>query len=216
MVKRCRVCKKLTVEGSMFCSDHYRQAATFSLAFGQQDQLPATGDAADNASSRPRGTVSGDDRNSFNELVLGVFEHVVEKSESKENEVNPRWPQISVYYLNDCWHARPYYAVVPRRDGGDHGSVAPFAMADARRDFEPGRMVFDALVEQFETHLDDLKNHQVQALDIHFITYAGVIAINAHHPNRADRNLATFKLEGGEFVPTELDEVSERFRRPAW
>lgn len=197
----------------MFCADHHRQASTFSMAFGKQDELPTTG--AD-TSGGSRGTVSGTDRASFRDLILGVFEHVVAHCESQDEKEAARWPQISVYFLNDHWHARPYYAIVPRRDGEENATVVPFTMADARPAFKPGRPIFDTLAEQFEAHLDELEKHQLQQLDIHFITYAGVIAINAHQKTSSDRNLATFKLENGEFVPTDLDEVQGRLRRPAW
>ncbi len=234
MRRRCRLCKQTVADESMFCEKHRNQAELFSASFG-----PAPGEESDASTSgapgdpsRPASPISAPasatttgatvvatriDTDGLISRVAAAFDKIRDRArEHAERDAN-RWPQISIYCLHDRLHARPYYSIVPRNQDG----AAPLRtylltenrVLDAVSD---GGDVFAELVEQFEQQRERLTQRELQTLDIHFLNYAGLIAINEHLPDQTERNLVTFELKDQEFVRVAAAEVHDRLRHERW
>ena len=76
--------------------------------------------------------------------------------------------------------------------------------------------VFCAFAEQMERADERLRERKVQTLDLHFLTYAGLVAINENLPTQRERNLATFALRHGPFEQVDATDVVERLCHDRW
>lgn len=162
------------------------------------------------------------------------LEKVRNRAREQGERDGERWPQISVYTLYNEVIARPYYSIIPRaakaatmgegagstnRDDSDLQSAGHTYRVTDNRIIDAmanGGVVFDAFADLFEDRLHALQERQVQTLNIHFLTYAGLIAINEHLPDQRERNLTTFYIQGSEFVETPAEEVRHRLHHERW
>ncbi|MFC1609390.1 hypothetical protein ACFL6C_00390 [Myxococcota bacterium] len=207
----CRLCNERTAEGSMFCAKHQRQAARFSVSFGRQPEEPER-----QQSSRSEDPPAGSRGADLAAVFLPTWETVRKRLAAGNDADANRWPQISVYYLEDRLFARPYFSIVPAPDDNPSLSLLDLSSTAVASALAQGGNVLEAIVELFETHLDDLKTHTIQTLDVHFVTYAGLIAINRHAPGEKDINLITFETRESGLAAVPIDDVRQRLRHTQW
>jgi hypothetical protein len=135
----------------------------------------------------------------------------------KEHADPTRWPQLSIYFLNDALHCRAYFSIVPRTE--DEPPAPLYALDEDRLHaaLATGGAVFEELYARYAEHTEPLRCHTVQTVDVHFLTYAGLIAINSHPQAGKTHNLTTLKLDGDEFRKVELDDdVRALMRHDHW
>jgi hypothetical protein len=235
MKPRCRLCDQRVVDDSIFCARHRAQAQRFSLSFGtQEDASEAEPTAADIESEpapaepalppQPEPSAppvaaperTADEAGEERAVLAAAFHAAFDALRTRlTDEADPgRWPQLSLYFLDDTLHCRAYFSIVP----GEPSDPA-FALDEAHvhAALANGGVVFEELHAQFSACAGRLRQRTLQTLDVHFLTYAGLIAINAHPPGRKVENLVTFELEGGEFHEVALDDdVRALMRHEHW
>lgn len=236
MLRRCRLCKKTVADRSMFCERHRSQAELFSASFGHsagdghgestsaEPAYPSlsasqTSDAPEPFPVRQDATASATtiDIAGLTARVAVAFDKIRERArEHAERDAN-RWPQISIYCLHDRLHARPYYSIIPRNRDME-APLSTYLLTENRvlDAVSDSGDVFAELVEQFEQRRDRLTQRDVQTLDLHFLTYAGLIVINEHLPDQSEKNLVTFELKDQKFVQVDAAEVRDRLRHERW
>jgi hypothetical protein len=168
-------------------------------------------------------------KHELNKQIHEALGEVRARSADPSARADKRWPQLSIYFVHERLHVRPYYTIIPRLLAGDAPDAAtlPFALDDdtVTRALGEGGEVFLALWAEFENHYDRLRDRRLQNLDLQLSTYAGVIALNEHIPAMPmDRNLATFVQKtvapsGKAFVrvaPNELGPVRRLLRHERW
>lgn len=248
MKPRCRLCDRKAVDDSIFCAQHREQAQRFSLSFGKQDEdetaaeSPPTGrettaktDANEKTeksekAEKPRPVepegAPADTAPAHAELdeeraVLAAAFHPAFdalRTRLKEEADLERWPQLSIYFLEDTLYCRAYFSVIPRSADGEPPPPV-YALHDERLHaaLAAGGIVFEELYARYSVKVEALRDLSLQTLDVHFLTYAGLIAINGHPPGRAHENLVTFDLDGDDFRAIELDDdVRARMRHDHW
>lgn len=206
------MCREPVVEGSLFCARHRAQAALFSKSFGRDAMPEATAaaaapDAEPTAPRRPSANV-------VSELVQNVFAQIATPPAADAPLI--RWPQISIYYLQDQLYGRPYYCVVPqaaRTASGARLDLQAPAVQQAMRD---DGMLMKDFVQRFGEYEAELKRRHIQTLDLHFLTYTGLVAINLHRAAQKDLNLATYRVTGDALEPVPLADVRPLMQHQRW
>jgi hypothetical protein len=207
------------VEGSIFCDAHREQATRFSLAFGRQDgdrSLAARpAEEGDGDQTLANGASLNDDRRVLAAAFHAAFHDL--RQRPAEHTGPERWPQLSLYLLDQVLHCRAYFSIIPRAGESQPGHTY---LLDDDRVFAAvavGGVVFERLHPLYDQHLGELERQDLQTLDVHFLTYAGLVAINAHPAGGKPINLVTFALESDGFHETALDdEVRARMRHTYW
>ena len=240
MPRRCRLCKKPVVEDSIFCEQHRSQAQLFSATFGSDDEhgdgQAGLGPGITLTKGRPTSgrrpafardggalmTTEAEPELTGSELARMVrdsFDKIRERAKALAIRDAARWPQISIYYLHDRLHTRAYYSIIPEAGEGE-SSPSSFKLVDepVQEAITGDGLVLSRLEELFVERAESLRGRTLQTLDLHLLTYAGLIAINEHFPNQREENLATFALgAGGEgFTAVDPAEVSARLRHMRW
>jgi hypothetical protein len=152
-----------------------------------------------------------------------LFEQVRARAAGHAERDANRWPQLSVYTLHDKLLARAYYTIIPAAQGGEGAGPSATAVPTYELDaaalseaLGPQGVVFEALAHAFAENKAALLARQVQTLDVHLMTYAGLVAITKHLANQRDEQVATFVFEGGAFKSVAAAEVTGRLRHDRW
>jgi len=238
MKPRCRLCGQRTVEDSIFCIQHRDQAQRFSLSFGKQedgeDEPPAkspdpaaakdpdaAGPGSEPATAPPTMRSEAELEEERTELdqeravLAAAFHPAFDELRTRlHDQADPlRWPQLSLYFLDDALHCRAYFSILPHDE--DEVPAPMFALDEDRvhAALAADGIVFGELYARYREYTEALREQSLQTLDVHFLTYAGLIAINGHPPGRKMQNLATLKLVGNEFRKVELDEDARALMR---
>ncbi len=128
-----------------------------------------------------------------------------------------RWPLISFYVLDNELHARNYYAIIPTGDGNPNNSATLELNAIFLEEaMSPDGALFAAIARQVGRHREALTKGDVQTLDVHFLTYAGVVAINRHPQSGKDENLVCFDCDGIGLSEAPIDHIRQRLRHQRW
>lgn len=228
----------------MFCAEHLSQAQLFSVSFGQTgpderaeqaesaaeerhtERASADG-AADSAPKRSgdRPPVTGESEDQASDVLAEklhqAFEKIRDRAKESSKRAALRWPQISVYYLHGKLLSRPYYTIVPRAPRESEGEAPAhpdFVITDTvvEKAIVSDGPVFVELAAHFKDCFESLKNRWLRSIDLHFLTYAGLIAINERLPTQEERNLTTFTIDGDRFVSVDAAEVKPRLRHERW
>ncbi len=208
----CRLCREPVVDGSQFCHRHRAQAALFSRAFAPAEGVTAAAEVtAGHAAPLPTASFTEAER-----AVAALTQTLTELLVSGEANKRQRWPVISIYYASETLLARAYFAIVP--SSGKDPECTPLNINGTRlkEALTTGGIVHHVLVEQFEASVAALKTQQLDSLDVHFVTYAGVIAINRHRSGERDKNLATLIQTEQGFEVTTVEAVRPRLQHQRW
>ena len=219
MSGRCRLCRELAVEDSLFCERHRSQAALFSSVFGPKQEPPATGDVAGTTLPSPGTSPTSSAAQSADgallaKLLVPVAAALVDPKES-ESQVE-RWPQVSIYFLGDQLFVRWYFSVVPKSVATSNENRFSVAAPEVQRALGVGGELFEEVIRQFVIHAVDLRGHKAETLDLHLVTYAGLAAINLHAFGQKDCNLEIFALQKGAFRRVRFAEVLGRLGHNHW
>jgi hypothetical protein len=96
------------------------------------------------------------------------------------------------------------------------GSTLDLGADCVARALAPAGEVFAALVRILKEYGESLADQRIQTVDLHFLTYTGLIAINLHVPDQIDQNLVAFELKDGDIVQTTADAVRHRLGHRRW
>jgi len=182
----------------------------FSASFGDGEEGdPGAAEAPASASRGPTSPLAV--------AMANAMEKIRERAAVDAQRDHSRWPQISVYYMHDRLLCRAYYSIIPHA-AGVGAPEASFGVADpcVANALAEGGVIFQRFAAVFEDHAPRLRDRSLQTLDLHLLTYAGVVAINEHLPNQDEHNLASFALREGEFLPVEAAEVRQRVAHERW
>jgi hypothetical protein len=218
----CRLCRDPVVEGSLFCARHRAQAAFFSQTFAPTapaggagetpavDTPPRADESSPHADEPPRSPAVA-------RCAQLVAEALAELSKSAAPAVSgDRWPQISVYYLQEQLYARTYYSVVPAQAASATQPRIDLQHPALRAAMAPTGRILTELLAHFAANEAVLKRRHVQTLDLHFLTYAGLVAINLHKAGSKDVNLLTLAVSEDGLTPVTLDSVRPRLFHKRW
>jgi hypothetical protein len=222
--RRCRLCTNFAIEGSIFCEAHRSRAQLFARSFAAGETTATTPTELEHAveaahpapSAAPAHTPTPAERaieaSPLHHSVLDAFARIAAHAKARTES---RWPQISIYFVGEKLLARPYYSIVPSRAGERASGLSPDSDA-LRLALEPASPVMQEIVARFAERTDDLKSRKLQSLDLHLLTYAGLVALNENPLGKAEKNLAVFDLNGGKIERTTLDAVRPRLRHDRW
>ena len=206
------------MEGSLFCERHRAQAAFFSRNFGAapppgETPAPPTTPGLAVAPAVPQ-PVLPPGVNRAVELTLDAF---AELSRGVDLAApTDRWPQISIYCLQNQLLARTYYSVVPQIAAAAAAPRFNLQHPALRAAMAPSGTLLKEIATHFAAHEAELRRQEAQTLDLHFLTYAGLVAINLHRAGQRDLNLASLEVEEAGLRPAPLDAVRARLFHKRW
>lgn len=229
MYRTCSLCSEKTADDSLFCANHKARAAAFSVQFGlgNVDQSPGEGD--EQAGPRHGGArkeAEGDPSvASTEEVPEGPPSKLItllgETLERTRTRLSPeaargrwRWTKICFYFQGGELLARAFFCAAPP---AEKGSDFP----DLRSEIWPRALAANSparteLLRRFAACEGALRDKSLAALELHFVTYAGLVAICERAPEEPEHKVTLFDVDGDECVATTAADARERLGHDRW